>query len=96
MSSEKSTIKIFALKHPKHGILDFSTVANSDGDYSVTVEFTLDTLGQGIWTTSRKEVAEKVAVTNTEWYNADMDSPINPYIKDHLEVVELVVIMKNP
>ncbi len=82
--------KIYALKHPVHGILGFSTTSN-DGVNCETVEYTLDTYGEGIWTTPRKSVAEKVAVTNTEWYNADMESPGNPYTKDNLEVVELKV-----
>lgn len=72
-------------------MVGFTTRDNRDSDFCVAVSYTLSEYSDHIWVTTNRSIAERVAVTNTEWYNADFDSPANPFV-GALRVVELSVV----
>lgn len=82
-------MKLFALRHKTEGwFARFVVTAN--GDDAVFCNDTavdLERYSDAIWVTASKEVAEKVAVTDTPWYNSCPESPGNRYVGE-LEVVE--------
>ena len=81
---------MFALKYKDTGKLVGFYATSLDGEISPDVIYRLSHSGDNFWVTTSRAVAEKAAVTDTEMYNADFDTPINPYI-GKLEVVELVL-----
>jgi hypothetical protein len=88
----KGDSTMFALRSKKTGqLITFYSSAN-EGDFCVSVHFELvdSKYPDNVWVVTSREVAEKAAITNTEWYNASFDTPENRYVGD-LEVVELVV-----
>lgn len=85
---------VFGLTHPTYGVLGIYTSSNSDGEFCCNVQHTLSTDEDSIWMTPTKEQAEKVAKTDTPWYNAGYDSPSNPFSKDGLLVIEIEMTMK--
>ena len=68
----------------------FSSSDNHNAEFSVSVSYSLSEWSDAIWVTTSKEVAERVAASSSEWYNADFDAPENKYV-GALKVVELVV-----
>lgn len=69
----------------------FSTRDNGDAEFCVSVSYAFSEWADQIWVTTSRDVAEKAAATNTEWYNAGFDSPENEYV-GALKVVELGVV----
>ena len=43
------------------------------------------------WMVSRREIAEKAAVTNSDWMNADYETPTNGYVNEEIEVIEFTL-----
>lgn len=46
-----------------------------------------------VWLVKDRYIAEKAAVTNTPWFNADYEHPQNRYNSDKLQVVEVELII---
>lgn len=87
-------MKIFALRHKTEGwFAGFTVTSNGDeAGFCNDTEVQLDRhivwgFTEGLWVTTSKEVADKVAITDTPWYNSSVESPRNPYA-GWLEVVE--------
>lgn len=59
------------------------------------VVFELGRNGVAPWLVTDPNVAEVAARTNTEWYNADYTTPVNPYA-GKCEVVKLVMVISTP
>lgn len=74
-------------------LLGTYTESNSDGDFCVSVQYTLTTTTSEIWLTDSYKHAEYIRTTNTDWYNADYDSPSNPYKSKELKVVKLQIFI---
>lgn len=71
-------MKLYGLySEKKECLLGFNSRSNSDGDFCVGVAFELSCYfgGDNLWVTPKKEIAEKVAKSPTEWFNADYESP---------------------
>jgi hypothetical protein len=72
-------------------LVRFYTSSNDGQDMCTDVSYILDTYGSQIWVTTCKETAERVAWTDTEYYNANFDTPQNKFV-GCLAVVELVIL----
>jgi hypothetical protein len=84
------TVKLYALRHKAtSNLLCVSINGIEQPEFSGTYEATLenDEYSKVVWTTNDYEHARKVAQTHTEWYNAGIESPGNPFV-GQLEVVE--------
>lgn len=89
--------KYYAILHePTKKFLGFSMTSNSDANFCSDITVSLDSdpkYSDNIWATTSKENAIKASIKDTEWYNADYESPRNPFaekgIADELRVVEL-------
>lgn len=83
-------MKCYGLIHNDYpdSLLGWCSSGNSDGECCVSVEFELCCYSDPPWLVKDKEIAEKVANTNTPWYNAGYDSPKNAYV-GKLTVVEI-------
>lgn len=84
-------IKKYAIKHPKYGLLGFYTTSNSDGEFCVDVEYNLSSHEENIWMVDKYETALDVVTREGDWFNADYNSPLNGFVDDDLEVVELCI-----
>ena len=82
---------MFALKNKETGDLMRFRCSSTGGAFCTNVEFYLDGYGDSIWVVTSREVAEKAAITNAEWFNATYQTPSNDYV-GKLEVVELAVV----
>lgn len=80
---------IYALRRPASGRLMGFSASTNEGDFCVGVSYSLEEVigDEAVWTTTSRAIAERVANTDTEWYNADLDSPGNAW-PGELEVVE--------
>lgn len=59
----------------------------SVGEYEVaTFQLNDSTLDTNIWVTTKKEIAQRAIKEHPNWFNADMETPINPFDSDDLEV----------
>jgi hypothetical protein len=86
-------MKLYGLySKKKECLLGFTTTSNSDGDFCVGVAFELSCYhgGDNLWTTPKKETAEDVAKSSTEWYNAGYESP--EWNKNYLGKLEVVCL----
>lgn len=82
-------MKLFALRHKTEGWFAGFTVASNgdDAEFCNDTTVELERYSNAIWVTTSKEVADKVAVTDTPWYNSCPESPSNRFVGE-LEVVE--------
>ena len=80
------------LRHKETGNLcGFDVSSNYGADFAVDVAFCLSKFSnENVWLVPSREMAEKAAVTNTNWYNAGYNTPENPYVGE-LEVVEVTL-----
>jgi len=78
---------------PINGLVGFYTSSNADGDFCVSTQYILDAskYNDALWLVNSYEEAEKARTTNTPWYNADYNSPTNPYKPEDLEVVKVII-----
>lgn len=82
---------MFALKNIKTGkLMGVTSSSNGDAEFASSTEFSLCEYAHNVWVVTSRSVAEKAAVTDTPWYNADYDTPGNDYV-GKLEVVELAI-----
>jgi len=72
-------------------LLGFTSTSNSEGDFCVGVCYSLDTYSNNVWLVQNRETAERAAVTDEHWFNADYDTPQNSYVDQGLEVVAVVL-----
>lgn len=80
----------YYLKDKKSGQLVGYNTTHTDSDFSVDTIHDLSIYSNKLWITSSLEIATKVANNTYEYYNADYDSPINPY-KGNLEILEFEI-----
>lgn len=68
-------------------------IADCDVDGGVTVYDLVKTVSADAppWMVSRKEVAEKAAITNSGWYDAEYETPSNDYFELDIEVIEFTL-----
>ena len=90
--------KYYAILHePTKKLLGFSMSSTGDNvafETDITVSLDSDPkYSDNIWVTTSKKNAIKASTIDTAWYNADYESPRNPFaekgIADGLRVVEL-------
>ena len=83
---------MFALrKKGTDKLMGFSSTNNDDSNFCSEVSYYISTYNQNVWVVYDRSIAEKAAITNTPWYNADYETPQNEFV-GQLEVVELGVI----
>lgn len=80
----------YYLKDKKSGKLVGYDTTHTDSDFSVDTIYELSIYSSQLWITTSLEVATRVANNSYQYYNADYDSPINPY-KGNLEILEFEV-----
>lgn len=76
--------KVYALKHPRYGLLGFNTEVESTGVLSVRVHSYIDPGVDNVWTTTSKMLAD--AVANLK--EGDLIRPNNAFAGE----VEVVVL----
>lgn len=79
--------KKFGLSY-KGKLLGFYATSNGEQEFADDITFKLDSNNSQSWLVDTIEQAEKVANTNTEWYNAGYDTPVNDYV-GKCKVVEI-------
>jgi hypothetical protein len=72
-------------------LLSFYTESNEGADFCCSVAFTLDDSSDNVWLVEDRETAERAAVANTEWFNASYNTPMNPFAREALRVVEVTL-----
>jgi len=85
-------MKFYGLRLKKtRELMGFSACSNDNGEECVDVRYSLkrifDKNEEIPWLVSDKEIAEKAAINNTEWFAAEYKTPENDFI-GKLEVVE--------
>lgn len=67
--------------------LHFTMTNNGDADFcnDMTVELTDDDY-YPIWTTNDVRIAAYVKYVSTDWYNSSIETPVNRYVKEELEI----------
>jgi hypothetical protein len=81
---------MYGLLHkPTKSLVGFTTTAGGE-EFCGDVEYSLSRGADNVWLVPTRKNAEKVANTNTEWYNRGYTSPENDYVGD-LKVVEVVM-----
>jgi hypothetical protein len=68
-------------------LLGFDSIDMTGADFCVSVSYSLCEYSDKIWTTLSKDIAERVANSTTEYYNAEYEYPVNKYI-GQIEVAE--------
>jgi len=76
---------------PENKLLGFNTSSNADGEFCTAVAFELDNYSENIWLVEKQEIAEHVRITDTPWYNADYNTPENPFKPEDLKVVKIII-----
>lgn len=71
-------------------LLRWSARRVEDPTDSVDVYFELGKVGVAYWLVADRKMAEAAAQTDTPWYCADYNTPVNPFA-GQCEIVELVV-----
>lgn len=71
----------------KYGILNLKTeelvtyfTSHNEGDFCTDTQYILSHNDDDIWLVSSEETAQKVLVTDTEWYNAGHNTPTHGYV----------------
>jgi hypothetical protein len=86
------TIEKYGLRQKSSGkIVGFSTNSNEGADCCVSTAYQLDVYTPTMWLVDDAVDAEYVRLNSTVWYNADYDTPENPYNPDDLEVVKITI-----
>lgn len=67
--------------------LHFTIDSNGDAEFcnDTTVELTNDDY-YPIWTTNDVRIAAYVKYVSTDWYNSSIETPVNRYVKEELEI----------
>jgi len=92
--TKKMTIK-YGLRLKNTGeLLGVSASSNEGSDCCVDTAYTLSTGCDNQWLVEDKLQAAYVRMFSTEWYNADYDTPINPYKPEEVEVVKVTMNIK--
>ena len=67
--------------------LHFTVDSNEDAEFcnDTTVELTDDDY-YPVWTTNDVRIAAYVKYVSTDWYNSSIETPVNRYVKDELEI----------
>jgi len=71
-------------------LVGITSYSNLEGDFCVSTGFELDAHGDSVWIVKEKAQAEYAMVNSTPWFNADYETPENPYV-GHLEIYEVEV-----
>jgi hypothetical protein len=88
-------MKEYRLRHIKSNeMLGFYTDSNEGGDFCYDVQYILDTGRDNFWSVDTPEHAEWVRLNSTRWYNADYSTPTHYYKPEELEVVGVIVEIK--
>lgn len=78
-------------------LLGYEVRSNSDGDFCCENQYILTNFDSASkWLVTDKKQAKEAAETNTNWYNADYETPSHGYgVKEkELEVVEVELTIK--
>ena len=67
--------------------LHFTVDSNKDAEFcnDTTVELTDDDY-YPVWTTNDVRIAAYVKYVSTDWYNSSIETPVNRYVKEELEI----------
>lgn len=90
MTFTKFGIRIVGEEKP----LGFYTSRGGE-EFCVSVEYELDKHSDNVWMVDTYEQAKNAMETDTEWFNADYETPKNPYTHLQLEVVEIEFAVKS-
>lgn len=81
-------MNLYALRHKvTKKLVGFVVTDNGDAEFCNSTSVMLTTCSEDIWVTQRITIAEWTVDHSENWYNSDMERPINPYV-GQLEVVE--------
>lgn len=74
-------------------LLGFSCSSNGDAEFCGDVSYELENSYDNVWVVKDRATAERAAVNSPKWYNANFETPENPFWKNGvlLEIVELTV-----
>jgi hypothetical protein len=89
-TKQDNNMTFYGLK--RNGIpLRFGNESNEDGEFCCETAYYLTDDGNGIWLVEDRSIAEKAAKTDTKWYCAGYNTPMNPYTKDNLEIFSVEI-----
>jgi hypothetical protein len=71
-------------------LLGFYTESNEDA-FCFSVVFALDDCSDNVWLVDDRETAERAVVANTVWLNTSYNTPMNPFAREALRVVEVTL-----
>jgi|WetSurMetagenome_2_1015567.scaffolds.fasta_scaffold26404_9 hypothetical protein len=81
----------YGLKHIKNNVILGVSVRETDAECSVGETYTLSTYSEPMWIVKDKLTASYVRKFSTPWYNADYETPINPFKPEELTVVKIEI-----
>lgn len=87
-------IKYGLRKKGSKDLLGYDFSSNDDGEFCGSETYYLtENFGENKWLVDSPEHAEYVRLHSTEWYNASLSTPENPYIKEKcdIEVVKVEI-----
>ena len=87
--------KKFGLRAKKSGKVVGYTTLQRYGGYSCEPEYILDAnISETIWLVNDAKVAEYVRLNQTEWYNAEYETPSHNFSPEEFGVVEIEIVVK--